>query len=1031
MSLLNYWPNADEINDCIKHEAEGAHDAVLLAVHQPAPISYTQISSGEKFDSNENNLFKYLITKDVPSGSHIVPITGASGVGKSHMVRILTARLDSINKDGRYVIIRIPKSASLRRVVELILEKLPGDEYAQVKEDFSKALTEDLNIETAVVRFHGELNIALNNLTQKIEARAKANPQDAALREQWGHARSLSKFMGDPVLVDYFRETVFSRFVRRAVAGKHDDLLDTYVKDFDASDFQLPDDIDITKAAKSTQTYYIGTLSVREGEGMRSATRLLNEHNVVDQAVRQLFNLHEAVSGMTLQDVILEIRRILLTQERELVIFVEDFKALTGIQDILLKVLIQEGVRDGTRELATMRSVIAVTDGYLDSEDTITTRAKREWKVESEFSEDEVLRLTKALVASYLNAARWGHRELIRHYERNQGELNHQSAWIEPYSSDCDDNETVILEAFGRESGIPLFPYTEQAIEQLACSSLTKNNALVFTPRFIIDNILRAILLPGRPAFEQGLFPPTDIKVPGVSAEVTQWLAQLKVSDDVRERYRRVVVIWGNAPSSPDEIGYIPGEVFDAFKLERPNIELRTTHLTVRDEPTPPTLTTRPKSDDDYLIEALEKWSQKDERLPQQLANQIRKSLASAINDHIDWSYERCPKSTITASRISLPHAGGELGIATDAIVVANDHKDDTGQLRIELAAVTRYYHLNAGRINYEGADDDLVLIGNLVERLMPQAITLIHTARDLQLSMALRLLGTNSRILGLLENGNTPVSLASFLFGTPNVPLRPSQDSPNEFIEWTNLQEQAFQLRPELIELVAAYSGSYQGTTGRTLFAIDMVRIADCWHSISEVTTDLTKLDQISTDLKHKLSIMSEIRVTVLTRKILKTANSLHSKLVAEIGDNFDKQKLTETLRTLANQLKDFGAWSVVDIGMSHTEFQNSCDEFRNSALRESLTILSQLQEESSKPDHTKLITYMGRFKIQPLIAARNFVEAGRKVVSAAEKRAKSLEVQYQGVDPEAQAKQIQYLFELLLKKLDVLGRAGENTCS
>ncbi len=62
MSLLKYWPTTDEINACIKHEAEGAHDAVLLAAHRPSPLSYKQISSGEKFNASEEALFEYLIS---------------------------------------------------------------------------------------------------------------------------------------------------------------------------------------------------------------------------------------------------------------------------------------------------------------------------------------------------------------------------------------------------------------------------------------------------------------------------------------------------------------------------------------------------------------------------------------------------------------------------------------------------------------------------------------------------------------------------------------------------------------------------------------------------------------------------------------------------------------------------------------------------------------------------------------------------------------------------------------------------------
>jgi len=94
MNLTRYWPTLEEVNQCIKPEAEGAHDAVLLAVHQPSPLSY-RIGSGEKIATTEDELYRFFTTPDVPMGAHVVPITGASGVGKSHMVRLLAARLQS------------------------------------------------------------------------------------------------------------------------------------------------------------------------------------------------------------------------------------------------------------------------------------------------------------------------------------------------------------------------------------------------------------------------------------------------------------------------------------------------------------------------------------------------------------------------------------------------------------------------------------------------------------------------------------------------------------------------------------------------------------------------------------------------------------------------------------------------------------------------------------------------------------------------------------------------------------------------
>src|SRR5690349_4236651 len=129
MSLLDYVPTPDEINRCIKPEAEGAHEAVLLAVHQDCPLSYRPISSQERIPTTEAALLDHLLTPNVPTGALVVPITGASGVGKSHLVRIIDARLRRSGDAHKYVICRIPKSASLRRVVELILDLLPDERY--------------------------------------------------------------------------------------------------------------------------------------------------------------------------------------------------------------------------------------------------------------------------------------------------------------------------------------------------------------------------------------------------------------------------------------------------------------------------------------------------------------------------------------------------------------------------------------------------------------------------------------------------------------------------------------------------------------------------------------------------------------------------------------------------------------------------------------------------------------------------------------------------------------------------------------
>jgi hypothetical protein len=1029
MSLLNYWPTADEINRCINHEAEGVHDAVLLAVHQPSSLSYRLISSDRKIEASEEDLFKYLITNDVPSGAHVVPITGASGVGKSHMVRILAAHLENINDSGRFVIIRIPKSASIRRVVELILEKLPGDEYAVVREGFAKAV-ENINLETAVISFQSQLDISLIELAKELQTQIRLDPGNSELKERCGHAKNLPKFMGDPVLVDYFREKVFPRIVKRAVSGQDPFKYEESVEDFRESDFEIPDGIDITKGAESTQSYYLRSLQIRGGEGRRSLVRLLNESKVIDQSIRQVFKLHEALGGMTLQEVILEIRRLLFAQNRELVILVEDFKALTGIQDTLLNVLIQEGVRDGLRELATMRSVIAVTDGYIRGQDTIATRAKREWIVESHLSSDEeVLRRTKALVASYLNAARWGYGELNKHFQKLGKVWSETQRWIDAYTDDDDEKDAQILSAFGHVNGIPLFPFTDLAIERLARSALTLNNTLVFTPRFIINDVIRDVLLVGRPAFEQERFPPPGINAPRVNAQVTNWLAELPFSAETRDRYGRLVAIWGNLPQTPDEIGFIPQEVFDAFGLERPNVERQTIPVRPvieRISQTSPPVVPVSRSDDGFM-QALENWVQKNETLKQVVANQIRKSIETALNDRIDWQSERCAKFPITAKQISIPNAAGEAGISINSIRVAEDNADPTGQLRFELAAVNRYYNLNGGDKNYAEVDDDLVWIGNLTERLMPQALDLVRADVGKRLAIALHLLAMNSRILGIVERGRTAASLTPFLFGTAAFPQSLPEVVPSEFSEWRKLQELALRVRTDLIQQVLVLCGSFQGS-GKTAYAIDIVRIVECMPPDSP-TVDLSLLDQLSTEVRQHLPQMSEARVRVVARKALMGANNIRSMLVSELNDEFNKQEIVDEFKALAEQYSESGAWNTEEIGMGLTAFRSLCEEFRVSALREAMVPLGDIggsveTEEGKTDKHT--INRMGRFDVGPLLVATRFVETARKVINVSEKRAKGLEDQYRGLDPQGEIERIQEFLTGMLNEINHFGIEG-----
>lgn len=183
----------------------------------------------------------------------------------------------------------------------------------------------------------------------------------------------------------------------------------------------------------------------------------------------------------------------------------------------------------------------------------------------------------------------------------------------------------------------------------------------------------------------------------------------------------------------------------------------------------------------------------------------------------------------------------------------------------------------------------------------------------------------------------------------------------------------------------------------------------------------------ELSNELRTNLATMSEARVTPLARKFLQEANTIKNKLIVEFGEDFEKQELVDELKGLADQLSSSGAWPTDEIGMGAIAFKNRCDEFRSTAIRESLSMLSNAMDEGGGQVESQLLSKISRLDATPLTVAFGFSEVARKVVRAAEKRASALESQFEGVDPQAETDEIHKQFKILLEKFDTFSNEGD----
>src|SRR5215471_6296487 len=114
-------------------------DAVFLAAHTSLDIRHLKGVHVET-DTPEQEVLRSLTSSfGLPSENTVIAVTGASGSGKSHLVRWLRAHLS--DTEPQYHLIYVPRElATLRDLIGRILDGMPASqEAAAVREEIEKA----------------------------------------------------------------------------------------------------------------------------------------------------------------------------------------------------------------------------------------------------------------------------------------------------------------------------------------------------------------------------------------------------------------------------------------------------------------------------------------------------------------------------------------------------------------------------------------------------------------------------------------------------------------------------------------------------------------------------------------------------------------------------------------------------------------------------------------------------------------------------------------------------------------------------
>ncbi len=272
-----------------------------------------------------------------------VPVLGESGTGKSHLIRWLSANIQSTKK--RKVIL-IPKiGTNLKDILGLILEGMEGnlfDEYRKRLNDATSSLTEAQAREQL-----------LNQLAAAVGPNGRHD--SAKLSEtEIDLVEELGALLYDP----FFREEhwlkkseIIDRLVIHILGHRNPLEIIEERRQFSLND--LPHEVRYyKKAGKKAQDFY-GWLT---DEDIQKATvEWLNQH--LDEAIARVLSLGRE----DLQRLMREVREALAKQDIELILLIEDFAKLQGIDGEVLEAVLARPEQPGGKRLCAIRTALACT----------------------------------------------------------------------------------------------------------------------------------------------------------------------------------------------------------------------------------------------------------------------------------------------------------------------------------------------------------------------------------------------------------------------------------------------------------------------------------------------------------------------------------------------------------------------------------------------------------------------------------------------------------------------------------------------
>ncbi|OJW60449.1 MAG: hypothetical protein BGO57_13590 [Sphingomonadales bacterium 63-6] len=613
-NVLCWDPGA--VRQVINPFAEHISDSLFRAVHSDWDLkvspqvgkSFQEIGEASWADMTPPAFLSDFLREDRPHA--LAAILGETGSGKSHLVHWM--RLNIKPTKDRVVLVVRKSGTSLRNIVKMIIAELPTEQQASFLETLQSA-------GDGTQSRADQKQQLLNDLAQVI--REEVLPTDADEIEE-GLASSLPDLFQDPHMrKEHFLgdNTVIAEIVDHIFAPSNAKDRPDKRRVFVEGDLPLGG-MDFAHASRLARDA-IDLIELDPAVHLPLAIRIINRN--LDRAVARTLSF----SGDRIEELMTRLRTYLKSQGQELVLLVEEFARLQGIDRALLQAITSQG----DERQCKMRTAIAVTTGFFQSvAETAYMRTTHIVDMDRSAGRAEGRSVTKAslnqFTARYLNAVRLGRDGIIQ--------WSDAAAPGDSPLSKCDTciHQTECHAIFGEVDGYGLYPFTSQALWN-AASRADASMPERLNPRVLQNDLLVEVLDNFGPEVATGTFPPFKLleKLGGITALPA--VAQAELRNRNPQNYQR----WATFLELYDGTGTIANldeHLRAAFEVpEIPGADAAKPSEPTADTPTPEAPPRNAASKEDLLIE---QWIG-GQGLDQSVANNLRLLVFSAVSNAIDW----------------------------------------------------------------------------------------------------------------------------------------------------------------------------------------------------------------------------------------------------------------------------------------------------------------------------------------------------------------------------------------------------------